>query len=134
MSNEIKSTVDGSRAVLIVDDEEVVRHTAEIILQRSGYKVLTAASGEEALKLYGGQPGSIETVIIDLTLPGLSGKQLVQEFKAIEPNVRIVVTSGYDRESALQSFDGEAVDGFLPKPFRAQEIIDVIQSAAKGNA
>jgi CheY-like chemotaxis protein len=118
----------GSGTVLVVDDEVGVRTVATRILERSGYKVLTAMDGRAGLEIFRAQADTIDCVLLDLTMPQLSGQQTFLEMRQLKPDARIVVMSGYAEEEASVGFMGQAVSGFLHKPFTIEELREVLQA------
>ena len=80
-----------TETILLVDDEELVRDLGKRILERSGYTVLTAANGKEALDLYNREMGKISLVILDLIMPEMGGKQCLEELLKIDPKARVLI-------------------------------------------
>jgi two-component system cell cycle sensor histidine kinase/response regulator CckA len=102
--------------VLVVDDEESVRFVAMRALAVLGVEAHTAADGETALQLYRAHP-AITLVLLDLVMPGLSGEETLARLRQINPEVRVVVMSGYSEGETMQRCAKLGVAGFLPKPF-----------------
>jgi signal transduction histidine kinase/CheY-like chemotaxis protein len=125
--------VPGEGAVLVVDDQDGVRHVAVSILQALGYEVVSALSGEEALQMYAtrmhmGRP--ISAVLMDMTLPGgMSGDETIQEIRRLDPGVRPVATSGYFEEGAVDDLLDRGYVGVLPKPYTAEKLSKVMATA-----
>jgi signal transduction histidine kinase/CheY-like chemotaxis protein len=125
--------VAGDGTVLVVDDQDGVRHVAVSILQALGYDVVSALSGEEALQMYAmrmhmGKP--ISAVLMDMTLPGgMSGDETVQEIRRLDPSVRPVATSGYFEDGASEQLMGRGYVGVLPKPYTAEKLSKVMAAA-----
>ena len=108
--------------VLVVDDDDSVRRVAVQVLESAGLKVLEAASGPRAIELYREHGDEIDTVLLDLTMPGMGGIEVMSAIREISPNARIVLMSGYDAAAALPA-DIDATDvGFLHKPFRSRQL------------
>ena len=106
----------GSETVLLVEDEEVVRNLARRILRDSGYRVIEAGSGEEALHLAGEHAGRIDLLLTDVVMPGMNGRELADRLVEIRPGTRVVFMSGYTEDVILQrGVSGERA--FLAKPF-----------------
>jgi len=125
--------VSQSRRVMVVDDEESVREVATMILVDSGYDVVMAADGREALDLYArSQP--VAAVLLDVTMPRLDGEQTLVELRRIDPGVRVVLTSGYTNAESAKRLVGEGLASFLPKPYRANELLDAIALACEAPA
>jgi PAS domain S-box-containing protein len=106
----------GTETVLLVEDEEVVRNLARRILRDSGYDVIEAGSGEEALRLAGECLGRIDLLLTDVVMPGMNGRELADRLAQIRPGTRVVFMSGYTEDVILQR--GVSGDrAFLAKPF-----------------
>jgi CheY-like chemotaxis protein len=117
----------GSGTVLVVDDEPMVRDVARAILSRLGLAVVVAGSGDEAVQLFGADPDRISLVLLDLTMPGLSGAETFRQLRAIRADATVVLMSGYSEAEASGRFVGRGLAGFLEKPFSTQGLVNAIQ-------
>ena len=108
----------GHETVLFVDDEEMLLNLGLIVLSSFGYKVVTANSGARALELFRKEPGQFHLVITDLVMPGMSGRELVDQLRRLSSTVPILCTSGYLKNPS----EGDE-DGYLRKPFTSQELV-----------
>jgi len=108
-----EEAVGGSESLLVVDDEEVVRHTTARMLELFGYRVREAGDGESALRLVAEE--EIDLVLLDLSMPGMSGSEVNARLREIAPQVKVVLFTGY----ASDSQDTSAADGIVQKPFSA---------------
>jgi len=117
----------GTGTVLLVDDEETLRALGKDMLQELGFTVLTAADGREALEIYRQNRDAIRCVILDLTMPHLDGEQAFRELRRIKPDVRVLMSSGYNEQEVTQKFVGKGLAGFLQKPYNLSEIGRKIQ-------
>lgn len=109
-------------AVLVADDEELVRQLAGFILRADGFEVLLATDGPEALALLA-DTGEVRLALVDLNMPGPGGPALVEQVHALRPGLPVVVMSGEHRDEVEALFAGAAVAGFLQKPFTRQDIL-----------
>lgn len=116
-------------AVLIIDDEPSVRNVTRSLLERAGYRVLTASSGAEGLEIYKAQADTISVVVLDLTMPRMSGKEVLSELTRIGGDVRVILASGYSHPDSLPT--GTNIAGFLHKPFRFEDLLAVIRRATE---
>jgi signal transduction histidine kinase/ActR/RegA family two-component response regulator len=114
--------VHPSSVVLIVDDAEHVRAVASRMLQQAGFMTLLASDGAAGIELYRARAGQIDCVLLDLTLPRLSGEQTFRELYRIDSNVRIVLMSEYDEHETAERFADLGVRGFLHKPFSIESL------------
>ncbi|MEQ1691208.1 MAG: PAS domain S-box protein, partial [Gemmatimonas sp.] len=117
--------------VLLVDDDALLRDSGRRLLERHGHRVSVAASGSEALALLESSGDAISVVLTDLTMPGMSGLELIDAVQQQYPQLPIVAMSGFSMDStARQALDAKAVS-FLGKPFSAAELTNALQRAAQ---
>jgi len=117
---------------LVIDDDEGVRELAEDVLCRAGMTVLTAGGGHEGVKLFGLHADSIRVVLLDRTMPELSGADTFEAIRALRADAKIVLVSGYMEERAAGELAGRGLSGFIKKPFspeallaRVREVIEI---------
>lgn len=108
--------------ILVVDDEEPLCNLLRHVLVRRGYRVMSATSGEEAVRLYQQHRDEIDLVVLDMTMPGLSGQETFQAIRAIDPTARVLLSSGYAQEGAAQEVLRRGARGFLQKPYLITEL------------
>ncbi|MGO9117042.1 MAG: PAS domain S-box protein [Desulfomonilaceae bacterium] len=113
----------GTETILLVDDEDVVRHLGELILGETGYKVLTAKNGREALEMYRKEGQSISLVIMDLIMPEMGGMECLKQLLRNDPQVNVVVASGYSADASVKETIRMGAKGFVSKPFRLKELL-----------
>ncbi|HJZ94812.1 MAG TPA: PAS domain S-box protein [Gemmataceae bacterium] len=118
----------GTETVLLVDDEPMIRNLAKATLERHGYRVILAGDGQEAVDLFRKHRGEIAVVVLDLTMPLMTGQEALRELKKIDPRVRALYASGYSADS-LAAMDPGDVLGFLQKPYRPDELVAAVRSA-----
>ena len=121
----------GSGLVLVVDDENMVQEAARRTLERAGYTVISASDGASALDLLERHRDRIRLVILDMTMPGLSGEETLEQMRSICPDVPVVLSSGYGETLVTERF-GSRIDAFLPKPYTAAEFDRAIQDVLAG--
>ena len=121
----------GKGTVLVVDDEDIVRTTAKMALERYGYEVLVAADGAEALECLRNTP-QISLVLLDLTMPVMSGEEALQEMRRMRPDLRVILSSGYNEVEAIRRFRGQGLSGFLQKPYTADALGEKVQGRRGG--
>lgn len=121
----------GGATVLIVDDEEIVRSSIKRALTRFGYRVLEAADGPTALAAVQSAAPPVELVVLDLVLPG-GGAGIFEVLKAVRPDLKVIISSGYTPDSEAARGLASRVDGFLQKPFELPELRAAVAKALKG--
>lgn len=118
-----KPVVNGRQGrVLVVDDEPGIRDTLQRSLTRMGYTVVLAADGQEAVEVFGADPSVIDLVIMDVTMPRMSGDDAFRAMRALRSDVDVILMSGFDRRAVLQRVLGEGAAGVLKKPFTRDEL------------
>ncbi len=116
--------------VLLADDNDMVRSLGVTILGHNGYRVLPAQDGQEAVEVFGREAGKIDLVILDMTMPRLSGREALERLRRMAPGVRVLFASGYSAEQ-LTDADRARIQGFVGKPFRERDLIQAVQEALK---
>jgi len=122
---------EGAGVVLVVDDEPTVQRAAQRILERRGFRVISAVDGRDALRKFDAHHDEIWAVLLDLTMPHLDGEQTMLALRERDPNVRVVLTSGYNQQDVTTRFVGAGFAGFLQKPFVARELLDAIDAVIR---
>ena len=118
--------------LLIVDDEEMLRTLCSRMVQILGYRYITACNGPEALDLLSRYGKEIQAVVLDLTMPLMDGFATFKQMRAIEPDVKIILASGFSKEDATRRFqDGDLV-GFLQKPYRLETLEAILARLSAG--
>ncbi len=115
-------------SVLVIDDQDIVRRTAKTALERSGYEVIVAESGEEGVQLFQALERKISAVLLDLTMPGIGGEETLYRILAIQPQAKVILSSGYNQTEVIQKFAGKGLAGFLQKPFTSFALVEKIAS------
>lgn len=116
----------GAGTILIIDDEEVVRNVGREMLEQLGFEVLTAADGDEGIQLCRTHLDAIVCVLLDLTMPVLSGEETFRKLRQIRDDIPIVVSSGYDEQEVTNRFAGETLAGFVHKPYTVSRIQETL--------
>ena len=118
----------GEGTLLVVDDEELVRRTLKTALERYGYRVLLANDGAEALRTLAAGGDGIALVLLDMTMPGMSGEEALNELRTRYPELPVIATSGYNEMEALRRF-GAGLSGFIQKPYTPRRLAERIREA-----
>ena len=119
----------GPRTILVVDDEESVRMLAKRMLNKLGHEVALACDGVEALDEFERGPEGIDLVVLDMTMPRMDGQETFRRLRAVNPEVRVVLSSGYNEQDATNRFAGKGLAGFIQKPYTLEELAAVVQQA-----
>ena len=112
----------GTETILIAEDEEGVRRLTTLILQMSGYTVLSASSGAQALGLLERHDGPVDLIITDMVMPGMTGRDLVTRLMEIRPRTRVLYTSGYTDDFLLRQGLSDSETHFIAKPYSAAQL------------
>jgi len=114
---EAHQPASSSRRVLVVDDSAMVRRFVRRCLIQRGMEVLEASDGQEALDRYAAQMDAIDLVILDLSMPEIAGEETYRALRRVDPEVRVLLTSGFTEIESVLPFQGKGLAGFLQKPF-----------------
>ena len=112
------------KIILLVDDENIIRLTSGEILEELGFDVIIACTGSEGLEIFNKRYGEISLVILDMTLPDISGIEVFQKMKKISSNMKFLLTSGYKREMT----DAVNEVSFIQKPYTIEELSNSIDA------
>jgi signal transduction histidine kinase/CheY-like chemotaxis protein len=121
---------EGQETVLIVDDEEMILQLTRRMLERSGYKVITAADGPSAVAIIERNPAIADLVVLDMTMPGMTGDDVLWELRRLGCTAPILISSGYSAGGNIQDLVGGTggANGFLPKPYTIQELSEAVRT------
>ncbi|HEX9011133.1 MAG TPA: response regulator [Holophagaceae bacterium] len=122
----------GAGLVLVVDDDETVRSVARQTLELKGFEVLEAEDGLVALELLQRRGTDIALVLLDMTMPHLGGEATFREMRQRQPEIRVILSSGYNEQEAMSRFMGKGLKGFLQKPYGPRELLAKVQSVLGG--
>ncbi len=128
-----KALIGGDETILLVDDEEMVRSLGNRILHSVGYKTLLANDGVEAIEIYQQKVSEIDLVILDLSMPRKSGKETMMELKKMNSQVKIIISSGFDRSGDVQKLLEAGAYEFIQKPFQLQNLLKIIRKVLDSN-
>ena len=117
----------GSETILIVDDHETIWDFLIEALQRLGYSVLLAENGLDAVEIYRENPREIDLVLLDMIMPKAGGHQTFFQIRAIDPEAKILLSSGFVSENEVQDLLAQGACGFLPKPHRLPVVAQAIR-------
>ena len=119
----------GQGLVLLVDDEETIRTMGRRMLERGGFKVVTAVDGLDAVEKFKQHQGKIRLVVLDMTMPHMDGDACFRELRALNPDVKVIMTSGYNEQEIIGRFLGKGLAGFVQKPYTMAELLPKIRES-----
>jgi CheY-like chemotaxis protein len=117
----------GTETILLVDDEEMILAVATDLLETLGYRVITAKGGLSALSVYADRGKEIDLVLLDLIMPDQSGKETFAQLKAMDPRVRVLLSSGYSLDDEAAAILQKGCKGFIQKPFDLEHLSNKIR-------
>jgi len=112
----------GTEMILLVDDEEMVADIGKDMLEKLGYKILVAHGGTEAIKMFSANRDQVKLVILDMIMPDMSGGETFNRLKAIKPDAKILLSSGYSLNGRASKIMQQGCNGFIQKPFNLKQI------------
>jgi CheY-like chemotaxis protein len=116
----------GPGTVLLVDDEPIIVEVGEQMLASLGFRVLTAATGQEALGVYRNRSEEIDLVVLDMVMPDMGGGETFDRLKEIDPDVCVLLSSGYSLNGEAEEILNRGCGGFIQKPFRLSDLSDAV--------
>jgi CheY-like chemotaxis protein len=117
----------GSELILVVDDEPMIKTLARDVLQRYGYTVLTAEGGEEAIAIYRRQWKEISLMLLDMVMPKIDGREVFRRVREINPQVKVIVSSGYSHDRDADDLLEQGAAGFVQKPYRMADLLKMVE-------
>ncbi|MDJ0622641.1 MAG: cache domain-containing protein [Desulfocapsaceae bacterium] len=126
---EDEALLTGQGGVLIVDDEPVVRATAKMMLEKLGYSTLMAENGQQGLEVYQQHLEKIDLVLLDVIMPVMDGTECFYRLKKINPDVKVVISSGFTRDADLNGLKDNGLLDFVRKPYSLEQLSQVVAKA-----
>ena len=117
----------GSGLILVVDDEEMLREVAKLMLTKCGYEVILAENGAEAIEIFKERQQEIKAILLDMSMPKMSGKEAFIEIKKINKNAKIIMNSGLKQDKRLIEVMNMGADGFIQKPYTFENLANKIK-------
>ena len=115
--------------ILVVEDEDTLLHAVSRMLRMKGFSVIEAIDGDTALSLFRANQRDVAVVLLDMTLPGLSGPRVFEQLRDIQPGVKVILTTAYNRETAIGATDGQQAWGFIRKPYQLDDLVRILRGA-----
>jgi two-component system cell cycle sensor histidine kinase/response regulator CckA len=126
---EAQDLARGDETILVVEDEESIRQVIRFILEHQGYTVLMAEDGQQGLELFEQHRDRINLALLDLSLPRISGQELLVQLRGLSPSIRVLIMTGLRVNIA----DYEGALGLVEKPFEIENLLQVVRSALDGD-
>ena len=117
----------GTETILIVDDQETVWDFLIEALQNLGYSVLLAENGEDAVSIYRENPNEIDLVLLDMVMPKMGGHTTFYQLKNLDPDVKVLLSSGFVSAASVKDLQDNGAAGFLPKPHRIKTLAEKLR-------
>lgn len=128
----LEAAVQGRETILLIDDEEVIIDVSRDILESLGYRVWAVRTGQEAIALYKSRKNEIDLVILDMIMPGMSGGDTFDHLQAINPGVRVILSTGYSLTGQAREIMARGCRGFIQKPYKietlSQKVREVLEA------
>ncbi len=121
-SRDNDNVVPGKGTILLVDDEEIIRTTGTLLLEEIGYQVILAENGQEAVELYKAQKDAVDLIILDVVMPVMDGRDAYKQIRAMDPDVPIVISSGFAKDVSMSEILADGRTAFIMKPFNFAEL------------
>jgi CheY-like chemotaxis protein len=118
--------------VLVVEDEETLRVAVSNMLRKERFSVIEAGDGTTGANLFRANEPKIDVVLLDVTLPGMSGREVLEELRRICPGVKVILTTAFSQDQALSSVGGQHPWGYVRKPYRLSELTSLLRKACLG--
>ena len=118
----------GAETILLVEDEDSLRAAVSRVLKKRGYSVLEANNGRTAVDLYRARQSQIDLVLLDMTLPGMAGHEVLADLRRTNSRVNAVLTSAYGKEAVLSSLGGQEPCPFIRKPYLLSDLIELLDN------
>jgi two-component system cell cycle sensor histidine kinase/response regulator CckA len=133
-SNKPEQIFKGQGEILLVDDEEIIVEVTTEMLKQAGYTVISSTTGRKALEIYRQRSTDIALVILDMIMPDLSGGELFDRIKEINPRARVLLSSGYSIDGRASEIMQRGCNGFIQKPFNIEQITRKINELVSADA
>ncbi len=119
--------VHGTGRILVIDDEAAILRIARGMLEQCGYEVITAGNGKDGITIYEEGPDAVDAVLLDLSMPGISGNEVFRRLREINPSVRILIASGLAEDEEIRRITSSGSGGFIQKPYTAVELSSMLK-------
>jgi two-component system, cell cycle sensor histidine kinase and response regulator CckA len=111
----------------VVEDEDLIRRAVSLALAKSGFTVMIASDGSAAMDLIRTHENYIDAILLDVTLPGRSSREVFEEAQRVRPDLKVILTSAHGKETIGTAFPGLRVEHFIRKPFQLHDLMNLLQ-------
>jgi two-component system, cell cycle sensor histidine kinase and response regulator CckA len=118
-----------TQTILVVEDEDMLRRAVSKALRRQGFSVVEAHDGSTAIAMIGASKGKFDALLLDVTLPGMSSREVLESARRAHPDVKVILTSAYSKETVDPDFAGLGIEHFIRKPFGLRDLFSLLQNA-----
>ena len=122
----------GPETILVVDDEKLIGELVEKFLEGAGYQVIRAANGQDAIDIYRTEKVNIDLVVLDMIMPGMSGKKCLEHLLEIDPQAKVVIASRFSVDNETRQFLSKAAKAVVTKPFNMRELLGSVRRVLDG--
>ncbi|NOQ45534.1 MAG: response regulator, partial [Desulfobulbaceae bacterium] len=126
---EAEKLPGGTETILLIDDEVVIRDLSKVLLEQQGYKVLLAEDGEKGISLYKTERDKIDLVLLDMIMPNKTGSEVFHELMKINPDVQIIIVSGFSLDNQARKLINDGACTFIQKPYQPHKLLHAIREA-----
>ncbi len=112
--------------IMIVDDEPMLRELVADVLKEQGYTILVASNGKEAVELYEEAKEKIDLVILDMIMPEMDGQATFRALRTLSPNLKVLISSGFSQDNAVQRLLSDGAAGFVGKPYQTEDLVKAV--------
>lgn len=123
--------INGHGRILVVDDEELIRITAQTMLEEMNYEVLLAQDGQEAVDIYSREGAKIDLIILDMIMPKMNGREAFLRLRELNSDVKIIISSGFSKDGDIDDLKEKGLCGFIRKPYRLSELSHILAQNLK---
>ena len=116
--------------MLVVEDEDPLRHAVVRMLRKTGFAVMEAADGTAAIDLLRANGDKIDVILLDMTIPGASSHEVVAEAAQVRPNIKVILTSAYSQEMLTPPMSASQIHGFIRKPYQLGDLVQTLRKAS----
>jgi CheY-like chemotaxis protein len=127
-------TEQKKHTILVIEDEPLMLRVLKSVFENAAFDVLTARDGQEAVVLYQQRHADIDVILSDIALPKMDGWMVYSRLKAINPDVKMIFTSGYFDPQVKAQCESEGIQDLIPKPFKLDEVVSIVRSRVPSKA